>query len=383
MLDGELLDDVRTIEKIRPDWHKLAVANAAPMSLPAWMLGWLRHVAPADAVPRIVAVRERGRLVGLAPMFVETNKRGRVDYRVLNAPAPRISPLAIPGREWEVAEVVAKALAEARPRADVIALEGGTMASPWPRALADAWPGRLAPHAIQYHVQASPVVSITADSFEDWLASKSSTYRAEVRRNRRRFDKAGGSTRISTQATLREDVATFLRLHKSRWNGRGESGIVAVEEGMRALLTDVGAELMDEGHLRLILLELDGEPIAAQLNAAAGGEVLCMNGGWDERFAKLAPSLLCQLAGLEDAFIRGDRRLDMGPGTQRFKWRMADGNEPVAWTILMLPRLRLPLTYARTAPMLARRRVIGAAKRSLSDEQAARLRGLRGRLSRR
>jgi CelD/BcsL family acetyltransferase involved in cellulose biosynthesis len=380
MLEAELIEDMRRLEELRPEWHELAVASSSPMSLPAWMLGWLRHLAPAGAKPRVVAVRERGRLIGLAPMFIEINKPGRVDCRLLNASAPRASPLAVAGREWEVAELMGQVLAETRPRADAIALESGPVASHWPQALCCTWPGRVAPHAIQYNVMSSPVVSLASGSFEDWLASKSANFRAQMRRRRRQFAESGGVVRISTQETLRGDLDAFFRLHRSRWEGRGPSSIVESEDGVHAMLADVGAELLDGGRFRLILLELGGEPIAAQIHAAAGGEVLFLNGGWDERFARLSPSVLCLLAALEDAFARGDRRMDLAPGVQPYKLRMADGDDPVAWTLLMLPGPRLPLTYARTAPMLARRRLIELANRTLSEEQKDRLRRVRAGL---
>jgi hypothetical protein len=133
--------------------------------------------------------------------------------------------------------------------------------------------------------------------------------------------------------------------------------------------------------IRVWVVEIDGEPIGAQLCAGGGGEVLLMNGGWDERFAKLSPARLAELAALEDAFARGERRADLGPGEQPAKLRLADGNDPIAWTIVLLPSGRLPLAYARSAPMLAGRRARETAERVLSEEQAKRVRELRGRLS--
>jgi CelD/BcsL family acetyltransferase involved in cellulose biosynthesis len=381
MLEAELIEDVPSLEELRSEWHELAVASASPMSLPAWMLGWLRHMAPADVKPRVVVVRERGRLLALAPMYVETDQPGRLDCRLLSAPdVPGVSLLAVPGREWETAEAIAPCLATASPRADMIALEGAPVASHWPQALAKSWPGRIAPRPVQYLVQNSPVVSLDGGSFETWLKGKNSSYRAEIRRRRRRFEEAGGSTRVTTHETLREDIASFLRLHKGRWEGRGKSSIVAVEDQLGRMLIDVAGELLDDGQLRMTVLEIAGEPVAAQLATAAGGEVLFLNGGWDERFSKLSPSVLCKLAMLEDAFARGDRRVNLGPGDQSYKVRLAEGNDPVAWTILMLPGPRLPLTYARTAPMLVRQRAFQFAKRALAQEQADRLRGWRSRL---
>ncbi len=185
---------------------------------------------------------------------------------------------------------------------------------------------------------------------------------------------------MSTQQTLSQDVATFMHLHTLRWEGRGQSSLVAYGERMTAMLNAVGQAPNETNPIRIIIVEIDGQPIAAQLCAAVGGEILFINSGWDERFAKLSPAILAELAALEDAFARGERRADLGPGEQLAKLRLADGNDPLAWTILMLPGRRLPLTYARSTPMLVSRRARETAKRIINDEQAKRLRELRKRL---
>jgi CelD/BcsL family acetyltransferase involved in cellulose biosynthesis len=379
VLDAELIVEPAKLRELAPEWEELVEVGGPPMAHPAWMLGWLEHLTPPGAAARVVAIREHGHLVGLAPFFVDLDLGGRVDYRLFGS-STRVSPLSRPGREWETARGVMKVLALANPRPDTLVLESAPLASHWPMALREGWAGRARPVMRQYFVQSSPTISLEGDSFETWLAGKSSKFRQEMRLHRRQLNAAGGSWRMCTRQTLRGDIATFMRLHTMRWKGRGQSSIVAYGERMTAMLEAVGGAPGEGDPLRIWIVEIDGEAIAAQLCAAAGGEVLFINGGWDERFAKFSPAMIAKLAALEDAFARGERRVDLGPGEQPAKRRMADGSDPVAWTILMLPGRRLPLTYARSAPMLAGRRVRDAGKRILDEEQTNRLRGLRGRL---
>jgi CelD/BcsL family acetyltransferase involved in cellulose biosynthesis len=128
------------------------------------------------------------------------------------------------------------------------------------------------------------------------------------------------------------------------------------------------------------MLEVGGQAISAQLFTTAGGEVMYVNGGWDEAFARLRPPMLAILDEVEAAFDRGERRLDLGPGEQPYKLRFADGNDPVAWTVLLVPGRRLAPTAARTAPLLSWMLVREALRRALSGEQVDRLRALRARL---
>ena len=376
-MDRELLTELDALEKLVPQWDALAVRNKRPTSSPAWMLGWLRHLAPPTASARVVTVREDGELIGLAPFFVNERGRGRVDYRMMGESLPRTSPLAAPGREWEVAEAIGATLAQAAPHPDVIALENGPVASHWSAALRDTWPGPVHPVARQYLIQASPTISLHQSSLDAWLADRSANFRSQMRRIKRQFSAAGGVARMSTAATLETDVKAFMRLHAKRWEGRGESSIAARPEEMERLFLDAGGMHVEAHRFRLCMLEIDGQPISAQLFSESGGEVLYFNGGWDERFAKLKPAMLGILYAIEDALACGDERIDLAPGGQRYKLRFADGNDPVAWTILMTPGRRLPLTAARVTPMLAREAARETAKRLLSPENVDRMRRVR------
>jgi CelD/BcsL family acetyltransferase involved in cellulose biosynthesis len=383
MLQTELIADPGALEPVAEQWDGLAVANAQPICSPAWLLAWWRSAAPAGAQARVIAAREGDALVGVAPFFVQQQRgHGRVDYRLMGGSLPRNSPLAVPGREWEVAKAVDEVLAASVPRPDLIALEAAPLASHWSTALRDQWPGRMHPLVRQYLSQGSPTISLHDASFDAWLARRSANFRGQMRRLQRQFAASGGTARMATAETLSADIAAFMRLHAGRWEGRGTSSIVASEGQVPAMFEEAGRAHLASHRFRLWLLEIDGQPISAQLFAEAGGEVLYLNGGWDERFARLKPAMLTILHAVEDAFSRGDRRIDLAPGEQHYKTRFADGNDPVAWSILMLPGRRLPLTYARATPMLTTHRLRAAGKQALTAEQAERVRALRVRMRR-
>jgi len=350
---------------------------------PGVVLPWWRYVAPADAHPRLVAVRDGTRLVGLAPFYVEPSaRRARVDYRLPGIElCGGIAPLAVPGCEAEVAEAICATLARATPRPDLIALEGMSTTAPWADALRASWPEPRRPALHQYHRCASPLVTLREPSFDDWLAGKSANFRGQMRRLHRKFEAAGGTTRVASEATLDDDVAAFARLHAERWEGRGRSHLVTLGERLPAMLSDVGRALLPSGRFRLRMLELGGEPISAQLFLAAGRTLLYVNGGWDVRHAALKPSMLGLLYTVEATFATGEQRIDLGVGDQHYKQRFADADDPVGWSILLPPGRRRLVTHASTAPTLARYALRGAAKRVLTDAQAKRLKRLRARLS--
>jgi CelD/BcsL family acetyltransferase involved in cellulose biosynthesis len=381
-LETELIDDPERLAELVPAWDALAVVCGQPLAAPAWMLAFWNHLPTPGARLRVVALHRGDELVALAPFCAEPRRGGRTDLRLLGGALPRAAPLALPGREWDAAESIAATLAEAEPPSDVIAFEAVALGSHWPLAFAEGWPGPVRPPLRRYYVQDSHVVTLDAGSYEDWFAAKGSHFRKRMRKTQRDVAAAGGSVRASDEATLEQDLESFLRLHAARWEGRGESSISTHEDELRTIYREVARAHLADGRFRLYLVELDGEPVAAELLAAAGGEVVSLNGGWDERHAKLGVSNVCMLHAIEDAFARGDRRLDWGPGDQLFKRRFADGNDPVCWTLLVAPGPRMPLTLARVTPTVAKVRTREALKRALPRERIERLKDLRAGLRR-
>ena len=383
MLVTDIVTTRDALEPLSTEWDALAVACDRPQMAPGVVLPWWRHIAPADAQPRVVTVRDDGRLVGIAPFYVDPSaRRLRIDYRLPGIElCGGVAPLAVPDREWDVAASVGATLAGATPRPDLVALEGLPVSTPWAAALRDRWPGARRPTLRQYHQHGCPLVTLREPSFDAWLAGKSSNFRGQMRRLRRQFAAAGGTTRLTTEATLARDVAALARLHAQRWEGRGSSDLVKLGERLPAFLEDVGRALLPSKRFRMRMLEVDGETISAQLFLAAGRTVLYVNGGWDERHAKLKPSMLGLLDTIEATFAQDEQELNLGPGDQAYKQRFADANDPVGWNILIPPGRRRLLTRAHAAPMLARYTLRDIAKHTLSDKQAGRLRALRARWS--
>lgn len=129
------------------------------------------------------------------------------------------------------------------------------------------------------------------------------------------------------------------------------------------MLRDAGQTLLAEQRLRIWLVELEGQPVAAQVFVAAGGEVVYWNGGFDEAHADLKPAMLAILAAIEDAFARGEARMDLGGGTQEYKLRFADSHDPLTWGGLIPPGPRYPLVRLLLAPSQTRWAVTRLARR--------------------
>ncbi len=347
----EVIASGAALEAIRPGWDLLAVAAARPYSSPGWMIPWWRHASPEGARLHAVAAYDGDKLVGLAPMWLTPSGFGRSEQRVLAARlAAPASPLAEPGREPEVAAALAPALAAA-PGAGTIRFEGHAGEPDWPQVLAGAWPGRR-PWIHSALPTPAPTVALDGLDYESWLATKSSKFRSEARRVRRRLEEAGGRFSMAGPEDVDRVLDAFLRLHEARWSTRGGSS--ALIPGLPAMLREAAAEMLPSGRMRIYTIEADGEFVCVLIQLVAGGEVGSWNVGFDEKWGEYSPAFQMLLYAIGDAMERGDRRVDLGPGAQHYKLRLADSQMEVDTVTLVRRGAAYPLDRAKLAPYQAR-----------------------------
>jgi CelD/BcsL family acetyltransferase involved in cellulose biosynthesis len=332
-MDAEIVREASVLEDIHDEWDRLAVAAARPYCAPAWMLAWWRHVAPPDAELCTVVVRAAGELVGIAPFFAD-RRRGLSRWRLLGSgTSSRRELLSRPGLAQEAASAIARAIAETESAPDLLVFEDIPSDSPWPSLLAAAWPGQPAWSRVNWATPA-PTLDLRGQTYDAWFASKSSSFRKQMRRVRRQLEERGGSWRLSAAGDVPVDLRSFTALHHTRWQSRG--GSLALDPRVEAMLADVASSL-PPSRFRLWSTEVAGETISSHLFLAAGGEVSYWLGGFDEAWAAQQPAMQTVLAAITDALERGDARLDLGPGRAAYKARFADG-EDVLQTVTLVPR---------------------------------------------
>jgi CelD/BcsL family acetyltransferase involved in cellulose biosynthesis len=371
-LAGAILETTDEVERYVRAWDRLAVESRLPYCSPGWLLPWWQHVAPKDAVLRVVVALDGDELVGIAPFYARRWIGGVGRYGLLGTDnlSSRVEPLARAGAVEQAASTFAHTLAEARPAPGSIRFEGLPADSPWPRLLAGAWPGAGRPFIHVEVAVPAPVVNLEGD-FESWMDSKSANFRQQMRSSRRKLEQAGAVFRTAgSQEEVTAGLAEFERLHRARWSHRG--GSAALKPGVMEMLRDAGHALVEAGRFRLDSIDVDGRSISSQLFLSAGGETGYWLGGFDEEFAAQRPSMLALLAAVETGFERGEARLDLGPGGQRYKYRLADSEDRLQWLTLIPPG-----RYRRRAMALfTPRRVRYAITRRISARTKARVRRL-------
>ena len=367
MTTCELIEDVARLEALGDGWDQLAVDAGEPFRSPHWMLPWWEHASPAGARLRVVAVTDGDALVGLAPLYSDPRRSSVSRYRFLSAPAAlRTGPLVRPGHEAEVMHEVCRILGPVDPPADLITLDGVSTRDGWPQQMRSAWPGGRPPRVLHDISRPAPWLDLSQGTYETWLASKSKNFREQMRRRRRKLEKMGATFRLTkNESEVEADLDSFIRLHHSRWKERGGSGVLT--NAVERMLPTVAGRLLAGGRFRLWTLEVDGRAISSHLFIAAGGDVSYWLGGFDEEWSAQQPSLQVLIVAIEDAWARGDRRVDLGGGGQSYKYRLADLVETLEWSYFVPAGPKYARSRAELLPTLTKRAVLARIPKESKD----------------
>jgi CelD/BcsL family acetyltransferase involved in cellulose biosynthesis len=350
VLPGELLEG----------WRGLAAEAGLPFADPAWMLAFWRHVHAPTAALRIVSVWDGGRPLGVGPFYGGDGPLGLSDHYLLAAGmGTRTGPLAAPGAESEVGQALAATLGSSSPRPSALMLDALDASSAWPGRLADGWPGRRPVHVSRI---APAYVARTGETMDAWLASRGRKFRERLRRTRRRV-KARGGTVVRAQG--REQVAVGLEalfaLHLAWFAAAGRPSSLS-DPAYRAAVTEAALE---HPGARLWLIEADGRPVAANLAFAAGDRVCGWTAGIDPAWRDTSAGFLLLAEVLRDTHELGAAYFDLGAGDAPHKRRLADVEQPLAWSALLVRDRRFPLVVARRG-WRRTRDLAGAAARRVS-----------------
>ena len=354
-LRSELLTTIEELERLRGGWDELAVAAGRPGSAPAWLLAWARHMAPRPLRVRSAATYSGSRLVGLAPYLVARRRDRVLRARPLGSGLThRLAPLSAHAPRPAVLREAARVLASSDPRPGVVSFEGIEEGSGALAALVEGAGATGRARSVHERALEAPTIRVASRSHAAWLASRSAQFRQQVRSRGRKLAAAGAGFHVAEDGDgLRRGARALVELYGRRWPGRRSLAGPALE----ATLVAAGDELLDDGRLRLWTLEAGGRVVSAQLFLAAGGEVSYWGGAFDPAWAEHTPGLLTVLAGIEDAFVRGAARVDLGGGAHPYKRRLADGADRLAWVSVLPQRPGQRAAWMATELAHAGRRV--------------------------
>lgn len=293
-----------------------AARRPSPFLLAGYVAPWVEHLA-APGSSLLLAAESGGRIVGGLPLVLHRQGGVSAARWVGGVEATPADLLLAPGAPGGTAA----ALAEAASQAADLALLAGLPTAP---VAGDAGQLTLVERI------AAPVLVTGPDWDAVYEGHVSSQTRKTHRKRRRRLEEAGDLEVVVARDA--ESVARALpdafAVHGRRWDGAADGSTFGTEAG-RAFHLAAGPGLAATGAALLVLIRLDGRPIAFQYALRAGTSLCLFRIGHDPDEARNSPGLLAMLAAMEAASRDGVTRIELLGGGEDYKLAFADGTDPM------------------------------------------------------
>lgn len=227
-----------------------------------------------------------------------------------HGPADELGPLAAPDDRHLTAELLRSELGRDL-RRGVLVLHDVPIEAKWTDRL-DGGLIRTTP---------SPTVDLSMGGWDEFLTSRSRSFRKEIRHQRNRIERNFEmSIRTTTRETLEEDLTTLFRLHRLRWGADAPFA-----NGEQAELARRFARLcIERDRLHLTIMELNGHPVAALLGLRFAGVHSSWQSGRDPDFDQYSVGSVLLMDGIRAAAADGAREYRLLRGGESYKNRLAD-----------------------------------------------------------
>lgn len=345
MTEARLLGAAEALERHADEWRALAEHRGNAFISPEWFECWNRHYGDGGEV--VVAVVGDGNegLLGLIPFTVERAGRLR-GARIAGANlADWMHPVADPDDESAVAAAAVAALARAA-RWGALVLDNVDARASWPDAPALAG-ARL--RRIERSSTILPYARLKPGDFDDYLARRSGSFRRQLRRLDRRLAREGSIElrQVACESELSGALDVLFDLHFAHWATRGGSSLDS--DRIRSFHREFAAAALARGWLRLLVLEADGEPIAAFYGWRLGDRYAFYQSGVAGGWSKFSVGLVLHGRVIERAIAEGAGEYDMLLGGESYKLRFCEEARDAVTVVLAKPFSAAGLTASADA----------------------------------
>lgn len=318
------------LAQLAGDWD--ALTGDVPFRSHAWLsTWWQRYAAPHDTLFTLVVRNAAHQVIGICPCYRNsTRTAGRV-LRLLGGTeicSDYVSVLGAPELRSEVTRRLADYLAgPVSDEWDLIEFNGLVCNDEATTVLSNEMAAR------GHIVVASPEqscwnVELPGD-WDTYLSLLSKSRRERIRKLWRQEFQTGRAVmhKVERSEQLAPAFEILADLHQRRRHSLNQPGCFSWER-FRRFHWEMVHRLFERGQLRLLWLELDGRPAAAEYGLVSGGTVYYYQGGFDPELADRRPGWLAFTGSLKLAIEEGARRYDFLRGDEAYKasW----GAKPVA-----------------------------------------------------
>jgi CelD/BcsL family acetyltransferase involved in cellulose biosynthesis len=313
-----------SLESLEEDWKRLAAVNGNVFASWEWNQLWWRHHAGGREL-RIAVVRGEDDLIdAIVPLFRWARRPFRILRLVGHGHGDRLGPVC--REDGGMAEEAFRLALDAQPH-DVFVGDWVAGDRDWARVLG----GRV------IRKTGYPLLRFADGSAETFLAGQSARFRKSARSARNRLDREHDVRyREVTAATLDDDLDASYRLHHARFREHTGCLFCGVHEPFQREFAHCALE---RGWLRLLLLELDGEPAGFEYGFLFQGAYFAYQGGRDPAWDRKSVGFLLELESIRRALDDGITEYRFLGGEEEYKYRYP-ADDPRLETVVAPANLR-------------------------------------------
>ena len=326
----QCIEDDAGLLRLRDEWNSLWRSSANPSYFLSY--DWIRccweELRSANAL-RIFVVRCGTKPVMIAPWMISRGFQNRLPVKRLtfiDHPESQIADM-ICVKEPEAQEGFSSLIAHLRhERSDewqLLALNKIPEDSPvvqWLQGVEET-PSGSRPAQFRYPVLIVPLNG----SWEDYLRSKSSRFRKTLRNIVNRIERMGDIAIHCYDGAELPSIALpkLFSIADASW--KLASGVaVTSSQGRRRFFEELSRNSETAEHMRVWLLEVNGNAIASETQLIDRGTVYALRSDYDENFADGSPGVYLQSEILKKLFEDGYQEYNFGVGLNPYKSRWAE-----------------------------------------------------------
>jgi CelD/BcsL family acetyltransferase involved in cellulose biosynthesis len=292
------------LDPLREDWTRLAAASGNVFATWEWNELWWRNYGRGRKLR--VAVSRRDDVDAIVPLFVWSERPLRIMRLIGHGHGDLLGPIC---RHDDVntAEQALRRALEADQH-DVFIGDWVAGDRDWARTLG----GRVVRRT------GYPILRSANGPWDEFLASQSQRFRKTLRNSRNRLERAHEVIyRYADAASLDRDLDTAFHLHRARFRTHSCFFCGDHERFQR----DFAALALEREWLRLLLLELDGEPVSFEYGFLFQNAHFAYQGGWDPARARHSVGFLAEIESIRRAFEEGATEYRFLGGEEGYKYR--------------------------------------------------------------